>query len=51
MRDMLLDHAPHRGAGAGYDHNDYIDAMREPVELWAAHIANLIGGENVTVLR
>lgn len=38
LRDLLLDHAPRRGAGAGYDHHNYMDEMREALTLWSAHI-------------
>src|SRR5262249_25562770 len=35
IRDLLLDHAPARGAGAGYDHHTYRKEMTEALELWA----------------
>ena len=41
VRDMLLDHAPARGAGAGYDHHDYIDEMREALTKWADFVKGL----------
>jgi integrase len=44
VRDLVLDHAPARGSGAGYDHHHYRDEMREALESWAAHIAGLLHG-------
>lgn len=38
IRDLLLDHAPVRGAGRGYDHHSYRDEMLGALELWCAHI-------------
>jgi integrase len=32
IRDLILDHAPARGSGAGYDHYTYRDEMREALE-------------------
>lgn len=46
MRDMLLDHAPARGAGKGYDHHAYRDEMLETLELWCAHIRRVTGQSN-----
>jgi integrase len=41
-RDMLLDHAPVRGAGKGYDHHEYRDVKLEALERWCAHITKLV---------
>ncbi len=41
VRDMLLDHAPARGAGAGYDHHDYIEEMRDALGKWASFLERL----------
>ena len=51
MRDMMLDHAPSRGAGASYDHNEYIEPMTGEFEKWAAHIEGIIAADHVRVLR
>lgn len=45
IRDLLLDHAPSRGAGAGYDHYHYTNEMREALELWAEHLRMLVQRE------
>ena len=42
IRDMLLDHAPARGAGAGYDHHHYGPEMLDALERWAGHIDKLV---------
>lgn len=42
VRDMLLDHAPARGAGRGYDHGSYRDEMLEALEWWCTHISKLV---------
>ncbi|WP_299956803.1 site-specific integrase [uncultured Roseobacter sp.] len=42
IRDLVLDHAPARGSGAGYDHHHYNDEMREALNRWADHIENLL---------
>jgi len=34
-RDLLLDHVPKRGAGKGYDHNEYRDEKLDALEAWA----------------
>jgi hypothetical protein len=44
IRDLILDHAPARGSGAGYDHYTYRDEMREALEAWAGHIEAARGG-------
>ena len=41
-RDRLLDHAPRRGSGRGYDHHSYRDEMLEGLETWCAHIEKLV---------
>ena len=51
IRDLLLDHAPARGAGEGYDHHHYRDEMAEALELWAAHIEKVISPKGARVLR
>lgn len=51
IRDMLLDHRPKRGSGADYDHHDYIDDMRDAMELWAAYVAKLVRPEGVAVIK
>jgi integrase len=51
IRDLVLDHAPMRGSGGGYDHYHYIPEMREALERWATHIEGLIAPEGVRVLR
>jgi integrase len=43
VRDLLFDHAPARGAGAGYDHGAYRDQMRAAVETWADHVGRVTG--------
>jgi integrase len=50
VRDILLDHAPARGAGAGYDHHSYRKEMAAALELWAAHIEALVA-KGAKVLR
>lgn len=51
IRDLLLDHAPLRGSGAGYDHHHYADEMREALNTWAAHVEAIVTTEGVRVLR
>jgi hypothetical protein len=51
IRDLILDHAPARGSGAGYDHYTYRDEMREALEAWARHIEALVAADGVKVLR
>jgi integrase len=51
IRDLLFDHRPVRGAGAGYDHYAYGREMREAMELWAAHIEQLVQPKGARVLR
>jgi hypothetical protein len=42
IRDLLFDHQPQRGSGAGYDHYQYGDEMREGIEAWPNYIAKLV---------
>jgi integrase len=51
VRDMLLDHAPVRGAGAGYDHHHYGPEMLDALERWAGHIEGLVTPAEVLSLR
>jgi integrase len=51
IRDMLFDHAPARGAGAGYDHWQYEDEKREALELWASYIERLVKAKGTALLR
>jgi integrase len=51
VRDLLLDHASKRGSGAGYDHWEYRDEMREAVEKWADHVERLVHPQGVKALR
>jgi integrase len=51
IRDLILDHAPARGAGEGYDHWHYRDEMLDALEKWAAHVEKLVSPRGVVVLR
>lgn len=51
IRDFVLDHAPHRGAGGGYDHHHYLPEMRAALERWAGHIEGVVAPQGVKVLR
>lgn len=51
IRDLLLDHAPMRGAGRGYDHHSYKDEMLEALERWSSHIEALVAPKGVKRLR
>jgi integrase len=51
IRDIILDHAPARGAGAGYDHYSYGPEIREALEKWAKHIEGLVTSGDVALLR
>jgi integrase len=51
IRDLLLDHAPARGSGQGYDHHPYMNEMRAAVELWSEHIEQLTTAKGVRRLR
>jgi integrase len=42
VRDLLFDHQPQRGSGAGYDHHEYGDEMREAIERWSDYVAALV---------
>ena len=45
IRDLLLDHAWQRGAGAGLDHHDYLPEMRSAMEAWADKLREIVTGE------
>ena len=51
VRDLVLDHAPARGAGAGYDHHHYGSEMRAALEVWAAHVEAMVAPSGAAVLR
>lgn len=51
IRDLLLDHAPVRGAGRGYDHHSYEQEMLEALERWCGHIEQLVTPKGVRRLR
>jgi integrase len=52
IRDLLFDHVPNRGSGAGYDHYGYKDEMLDALDQWAAHIDNLRQpAEGVAMMR
>jgi integrase len=51
LRDLLLDHAPSRGSGKGYDHWDYADEKRDAMELWADCVERVAMPEGVKALR
>jgi len=51
IRDLVMDHAPARGSGGGYDHHHYRDEVLEALETWAAHVEGIISGDGVRVLR
>ena len=51
IRHRLFDHVPNRGSGKTYDHFEYQDEMRDAVELWAAHIMQLVTPQGVARLR
>lgn len=51
LRDLLLDHAPVRGSGKGYDHHEYQDEMREALEAWAAYLERMVNSEINLSLR
>ena len=50
VRDLVLDHAPARGAGAGYDHHQYRQEMRDALEAWSRCVGRILGEitDNVT---
>jgi len=47
VRDLVLDHAPARGAGAGYDHHTYAREMREALEAWCGHVEGALREHSV----
>jgi hypothetical protein len=51
IRDLLFDHAPKRGSGAGYDHHDYKPEMRDAMETWADYVERLVQSEGAALLR
>lgn len=52
LRDLLLDHAPARGAGKGYDHHNYKAEMRTAMEAWSGYVERLVQpAEGVARLR
>jgi integrase len=51
VRDMLFDHSSKRGAGAGYDHHDYVPEMSTAMEAWAAYIEGLVTPPGTVRLR
>jgi integrase len=51
IRDLILDHAPSRGSGKGYDHNDYRVEMEDALEIWADHVEQLVSAVGVRRLR
>jgi integrase len=44
VRDLILDHAPQRGSGGGYDHHDYINEMHHGLGTWAAELDRIVSG-------
>lgn len=51
IRDLVLDHVPLRGSGAGYDHYDYADEIRETLEAWADRLEHIAMPVGVRALR
>jgi len=51
VRDLLFDHVPQRGAGAGYDHHDYKPEMRAALEAWSNYVEGLATPPGVKRLR
>lgn len=51
IRDLLLDHAPKRGAGSDYDHWHYGPEMREAAEAWATHLEGVVTKGGIALLR
>ena len=51
IRDLVLDHVPLRGSGAGYDHYDYADEIREALSNWADRLEHIAMPEGVRALR
>ena len=51
VKDKVMDHAPPRTAGEGYDHYDYLSEQREALEAWAEHVKSVVWPEGVEQLR
>lgn len=51
IRDLVLDHVPLRGSGAGYDHHDYADEISEALSSWANRLEDIAMPEGVRALR
>ena len=51
IRDLVLDHAPARGAGEGYDHWHYKPQMLAALETWADHVEAVVSPKGAKVLR
>jgi integrase len=50
VRDLILDHAPVRGAGKGYDHWTYRNEMAAALDLWAERVEKIVS-PSVALLR
>lgn len=50
IRDLVLDHAPLRGSGKDYDHNEYKKEIGEALEQWAQHVESLVAPKGVGLL-
>lgn len=51
IRDLILDHAPVRGAGEGYDHWHYRPQMLDGLEKWAVHVEKVVSPKGAAMLR
>ena len=51
IRDLLFDHAPARGSGAGYDHFEYRGEQLAALEKLAGHIEGLTTPAGAVKLR
>lgn len=51
IRDLVLDHVPLRGSGAGYDHYEYADEIREALSNWGDRLEAIAMPEGVRALR
>lgn len=51
VRDLVMDHAPARGAGAGYDHHHYRDEMLDALERWEGHVKDIVWPDGVERVR
>ena len=51
IKDKVLDHAPPRSAGEGYDHYDYLPEQRKALEAWANHIKAVIWPKGIERLH